>query len=123
MPIAVLCGRLVCETPQPDVHRARPSASVVTNNHNYERFPVESIDSALGQSHRDTEVVVVDDGSSDRSPEIIRSYGSRIRHVLKPNGGQGSALNAGFAAARGDVIIFLDADDALHPHAVATVLE
>ena len=96
---------------------------MVINNHNYERFLVESIESALGQSYRDTEVVVVDDGSSDGSPAIIKSYGRRIRPVLKQNGGQGSALNAGFAAASGDVIIFLDADDALHPHAVATVLQ
>ncbi len=111
------------ETPQPAAYPARPSASVVINNHNYERFLVEAIDSALAQTYPDTEVVVVDDGSSDRSPAIIRSYGRRIRSVLKPNGGQGSAINAGFAAASGDVIIFLDADDAMHPHAVASVLE
>lgn len=96
---------------------------MVINNHNYERFLPEAIESALAQTHPRTEVVVVDDGSSDRSREIIASYGARVAPVLKENGGQGSAINAGFAATSGDVIIFLDADDALHPHAVARVLE
>jgi hypothetical protein len=63
-------------------------------------------------------VVVVDDGSTDDSREIISSYGERIVAVRKENGGQASAFNAGLAASRGEVIIFLDSDDALLPTAV-----
>lgn len=81
------------------------------------------IESALCQSYQPIEVIVVDDGSTDRSREIIRSYGDRIITVLKDNGGQASALNAGFAHSRGDIIIFLDADDALCPHAAQRVAD
>jgi len=87
----------------------------VVNNYNYEGFLREAVDSALGQTHPRTEVVVVDDGSADGSRGIIASYGDRALPVLKENGGQGSALNAGFAAARGEIVIFLDADDVLLP--------
>jgi hypothetical protein len=95
--------------------------SVVINNFNYERYLGEAIDSALAQGHDDVEVVVVDDGSTDGSADVIRGYGERVVAVIKPNGGQGSAFNAGFAAASGDVVIFLDADDRLAPHAAGTV--
>ena len=79
-----------------------PRVSVVVNNFNYERYLGEAIDSALAQDHDDVEVVVVDDGSTDGSADVVRAYGSRVVPVLKPNGGQGSAFNAGFAAATGD---------------------
>lgn len=90
--------------------------SVCITNFNYARFLRHAIDSALAlQQETDVEVVVVDDGSTDESREIIASYGTRIRPVLKPNGGQGSAFNRGFAAAEGDIIMFLDADDMARP--------
>ncbi|MEO0768308.1 MAG: glycosyltransferase family A protein, partial [Cyanobacteria bacterium J06649_4] len=59
--------------------------------------------------------VVVDDGSTDNSRDIISSYGDKIVSVFKPNGGQASSFNAGFAHCRGDIICFLDADDAFVP--------
>ena len=89
--------------------------SVVVNNFNYARFLGDAIRSGLEQTWPDTEVVVVDDGSTDNSREVIAAFGDQIRTVLKDNGGQGSAYNAGFAAATGDAIIFLDADDTLLP--------
>jgi hypothetical protein len=95
---------------------------VVIDNYNYGSFLRTAIDSALTQTRRPVEVIVVDDGSSDGSPDIIRAYGDRIVPVLKRNGGMGSALNAGFARATGDIVFFLDADDAMHPHAVETVI-
>jgi glycosyltransferase involved in cell wall biosynthesis len=98
------------------------SASVIVNNCNYGRFLRAAIDSALAQTYPDVEVVVVDDGSSDDSRDIIASYGTRIRAVLQPNGGQASALNAGFAHSTGDVIFFLDADDVLDAGAVQAVM-
>jgi len=93
-------------------------ASVVVNNYNYGRFLADAIDSALAQTYAPLDVVVVDDGSTDESRDIIASYGDRIVPVLKENGGQGSALNAGFAASRGDIVVFLDSDDLLLPTAV-----
>lgn len=100
-----------------------PLVSVVVNNYNYERFVGRAVDSALAQTWSRLEVVVVDDGSSDGSPEVLASYGERIRLVRKSNGGQASAVNAGFAASRGEVVLFLDADDELDPQAVERVVE
>src|SRR3954449_8708213 len=93
--------------------------AVVVNNFNYERFLSTAIESALAQTHPDVEVVVVDDGSTDGSREVIAGYGDRVRAVYKENGGQASAFNAAFAACTGDVVIFLDADDALLPQTAA----
>jgi glycosyltransferase involved in cell wall biosynthesis len=92
-----------------------PKVSIIINNYNYGRFLAAAIDSALAQSYPSVEVVVVDDGSADDSRATILSYGQRIVPVLKPNGGQASALNAGLERSSGDIIIFLDADDTLHP--------
>ena len=89
----------------------RPLVTVLITNYNYGRFLREAIDSALNQTYRNVEVVVVDDGSTDESREIIDGYGGRIVSVLKENGGQGSAFNAGIAASRGEIICLLDADD------------
>jgi hypothetical protein len=97
--------------------------SVIVNNYNYGRFLGEAIDSALDQTYANMEVIVVDDGSTDNSRDVIARYGDRIIPLLKVNGGQASAFNAGFAASRGDVVIFLDADDVLLPTAVALALE
>lgn len=95
-----------------------PLASIVINNYNYARFLGEAIDSALGQTYQRTEVIVVDDGSTDESRQVISRYAGRVVPVLKANGGQASAFNAGFAACRGEVILFLDADDLLLSTAV-----
>lgn len=98
------------------------SASIVIANYNYARFLRRCIDSALAQDHPGVEVVVVDDASTDGSADVIRSYGSRVVACLKPtNGGHAAAFNAGFAASRGDLVLFLDADDYLYPQAVSTV--
>jgi glycosyltransferase involved in cell wall biosynthesis len=98
-------------------------ASIIVNNYNYARFLREAVDSALNQTYRNTEVIVVDDGSTDGSRGIIASYSDRIIPVLKENGGQNSALNAGFSLSRGNVILFLDSDDVLFPTAVRTAIE
>ena len=99
----------------------QPSVDIVIDNFNYGRFLGAAIDSALGQSYEQTRVIVVDDGSTDDSREVIAAYGDRIEPVLKENGGQASAFNAGLARVRGDVVIFLDADDLLLPEAVREI--
>jgi glycosyltransferase involved in cell wall biosynthesis len=97
----------------------QPVVSIVINNFNYARFLSQAIDSALAQSYPLVEVIVVDDGSTDNSREVIAGYAGRVRAVIKPNGGHASAFNAGFAASRGEILIFLDSDDILLPEAVA----
>jgi glycosyltransferase involved in cell wall biosynthesis len=97
--------------------------SIIVNNYNYDRFLREAIDSALNQTYGNTEVIVVDDGSTDASLEIIASYGHRIIPLLKRNGGQNSALNAGFSLSRGDVVLFLDSDDVLCPTAATSAID
>lgn len=91
----------------------KPLVSIIISSFNYERFLADAIRSALEQDEQRTEVIVVDDGSTDRSPEVIAGFGDRITTVFKDNGGQASALNAGFRASVGQLVIFLDSDDVL----------
>ncbi len=92
---------------------------IVINNYNYAEYVTQAVDSACAQSHPAVKVIVVDDGSTDDSLDRLRAYGDRIELVAKENGGQASALNAGAERCHGDVVMFLDADDALHPQAAA----
>jgi glycosyltransferase involved in cell wall biosynthesis len=102
---------------------ARPLVSIVIDNYNYGRFVGAAIRSALAQSYEATEVIVVDDGSTDDSRAVIAGFGDRIHAIYQPNGGQSAAFNSGFEAARGEIVFFLDSDDALHPEAAASVDE
>lgn len=103
-----------------------PLVSIIINNYNYDRFLGEAIQSALDQSYVRTEIVVVDDGSTDHSRAVIRRFEKanpgRIRSVLKSNGGQASAFNAGFAASTGEIITFLDSDDYWFRDRVRTIV-
>ncbi|MEM8614683.1 MAG: glycosyltransferase family 2 protein [Cyanobacteria bacterium P01_H01_bin.105] len=99
-----------------------PLVSIVINNYNYEKFLPQAIDSALQQTYPMFEVVVVDDGSTDSSRSVIAGYGDRIRAIFQPNGKQAAALNTGFAASRGEIIVFLDADDFLMPSAIEKIV-
>ncbi len=98
------------------------SVSIIINNYNYDRFLGEAIDSALNQTYDNIEVIVVDDGSTDNSRQIIAEYGDRIIPILQPNGKQAAAFNSGFARSKGEIIIFLDSDDYLYPQAVTEIV-
>jgi glycosyltransferase involved in cell wall biosynthesis len=98
------------------------AASIIISSYNYARFLNAAIDSALAQTHP-AEVIVVDDGSTDASRSVIEGYGARVTAILKENGGQASAFNAGLKAANGDAVIFLDSDDVLMPTAVSRAVE
>jgi glycosyltransferase involved in cell wall biosynthesis len=87
------------------------TVTILINNFNYGRYLRQAIDSALAQDYPNLEIVVVDDGSTDDSRLVITGYAGKITPVLKPNGGQASALNAGFAVSQGDIICLLDSDD------------
>jgi glycosyltransferase involved in cell wall biosynthesis len=98
--------------------------SIIVVNYNNERFLAAAIDSALGQDHPLCEVIVVDDCSTDNSRAVIALYGDRIRSVLREiNGHQTAALNSAWPLARYPILIFLDSDDLLFPHAAATIAE
>lgn len=91
----------------------QPLVSILICSYNYERFVGLTIESALAQTWPRTEVVVVDDGSSDTSWSFIQGFGQRITAHRQPNGGQGAAYNRCFELSRGDWVIFLDCDDLL----------
>lgn len=92
--------------------------SIIINSYNYARFVGPAIDSALAQTYRDCEVIVVDDGSTDDSWEVIQRYGRRIKMLRQANGGQGAAYNTGFGLSRGEAVLFLDSDDLLDATAI-----
>jgi hypothetical protein len=94
---------------------------IVVNNHDYGAYLGAAIASARAQTHENVGVIVVDDGSSDGSRALLAELGDDVTVVLKENGGQASALNAGMERCEGDVVVFLDADDTLHPEAAARV--
>lgn len=92
---------------------ARPFVSVLIDTYNHERFIEQAIASVLEQDFpaSDREVLVVDDGSTDKSPEILRKFEPHIRVLRKANGGQASAFNAGIPQCQGEIVAFLDGDD------------
>jgi len=100
-----------------------PYVTVLITTYNYGHFIEEAIDTVLSQDFppAELEILVVDDGSTDDTGERINSYGSRIRYLYKPNGGQASALNIGIANARGEIVVLLDADDLFLPGKLAKV--
>jgi len=92
---------------------ARPLVSVLIDTYNHERFIEQAIVSALEQDFPagDREIIVVDDGSTDSTAEIAHKFEPQVRLILKPNGGQASAFNAGIPECKGEIVSFLDGDD------------
>lgn len=98
------------------------SVSIVIPCYNYARYLPDAIDSALAQTYRALEVIVVDDGSTDETPSVVARYGDRIRYIRRENGGLAAARNTGIRAATGQWILPLDADDVLDPKAVERMM-
>lgn len=96
--------------------------SIVIVNYNYARFLRQAIGSALSQTYDNIEIVVVDDGSTDDSSAVIKSYGNLVIPVLKANGGQLSSYFHGLTVCSGDLVLYLDADDFLYPHCLSEVI-
>lgn len=78
-----------------------------------------ALDSVIAQTHPAREIIVVDDGSTDRTAQVVSEYGGRVEYLYQDNAGPGAARNAGIRAARGEWIAFLDADDEWLPHRLA----
>ncbi|AUB41488.1 Glycosyltransferase involved in cell wall bisynthesis [Nostoc flagelliforme CCNUN1] len=99
--------------------------SCLINNYNYAEFLSEAIDSALNQTVKFDEIIIVDDASTDNSTEVIAKFTqvANVKSLLKEkNQGQLSSFNEGFLAASGDIIFFLDADDIYEPQYLETAL-
>jgi len=101
----------------------RPQITALIDTYNQERFIAEAIESVLAQDFpaSEMEILVVDDGSTDSTPEIVRHFADRVRYIRKENGGQASALNLGFVEARGEIVAMLDGDDVWLPNKISRV--
>lgn len=95
--------------------------SVVIPNYNYGDFVGAAISSALAVDWPDVEVIVVDDGSTDHSREVISQFGDRVTIIEQDNAGALQAVNRGYRLSRGDVVIFLDSDDVLDPEIASEI--
>jgi glycosyltransferase involved in cell wall biosynthesis len=104
---------------------AKSFASVLIDTYNHERFIEQAIVSVLEQDFpaTDREIIVVDDGSTDRTPEIVKKFEPRVRLLRKKNGGQASAFNAGIPECKGEIVAFLDGDDWWAPHKLVRVAQ
>jgi glycosyltransferase involved in cell wall biosynthesis len=104
---------------------SRPNVSVLIDTYNHERFIERAITSVLEQDFPmdGVEIIVVDDASTDSTPDIIRRFEPRVRLIRKPNGGQASAFNAGIPECRGEIVAFLDGDDWWTPQKLRRVVE
>src|SRR5687768_9695612 len=96
-----------------------PLVSVIVPVHQGERYLGEAVESVLAQTYAPIELIVVDDGSTDRSADIARGFGPVVRYVYQVNAGQSAARNHGVRLARGPLLAFLDDDDSWSPGKLA----
>ncbi|MBH8573007.1 glycosyltransferase family 2 protein [Nostocaceae cyanobacterium CENA369] len=100
--------------------------SCLINNYNYAEYLLEAVDSALNQTVKFDEIIIVDDASTDNSAEVIAKFSEEpnVKYIIKEqNQGQLSSFNEAFLAATGDIIFFLDADDIYEPEYLETTLK
>jgi glycosyltransferase involved in cell wall biosynthesis len=100
-----------------------PRVSVVIPTYNSAALVVEAVESVLAQTRPAAEVIAVDDGSTDDTPERLARFGPPVRVVRQPNGGVSAARNRGLSEATGELIAFLDADDVWHPNKLRRQVE
>src|SRR5438132_14303342 len=98
----------------------QPLVSVLIATYNARPFIAETLDSVLAQTYRGVEVIVVDDGSTDGTWEVLQSFADRIQCIAQANGGVAVARNAGLRAARGSFIALMDHDDICEPERIAS---
>lgn len=111
------------ESDRSAVKQRDPKISIIIITYNREEYIAEAINSALQQTYKDFEIIVVDDGSTDKTREIVESFNSlQIRYLYKKNSGISEARNMGVKNARGEYILWLDSDDSLLPNAAKAEL-
>lgn len=103
----------------------KPIVSIIIDTYNHEKFIESAIESVLNQtfSQKDMEIIVVDDGSTDNTPERVKKYRDKIKYIYKNNEGQASAFNLGFKEAKGEYIVLLDGDDYCKEKRVERIVE
>ena len=103
-----------------------PLVTIATSMYNVEEYVVQNIESLLAQTYKNLEIIIVDDGSTDQSPEICDEWkkrDSRIQVVHSSNGGAGKARNTALDMATGDYVTFVDSDDYIAPQMYQVLLE
>jgi glycosyltransferase involved in cell wall biosynthesis len=100
-----------------------PFVSILITNYNFEKFISDSIRSAVNQVNSLHEIIVVDDGSSDNSRDVINNFNNKVIPIYKENGGQASAWNAGYQFCQVDIVCLLDSDDIFLPGKVSKVVK
>lgn len=110
-------------TKVPEGGLPRRCVSVVVATYNRASYITECLDSLLNQTCKPDEILVVDDGSTDETPEIIARYGTAVHYIRKENGGKPSAVNLGLSLAQGDWIWCFDDDDVAEPDALERSLD
>ncbi|WP_298883994.1 glycosyltransferase family A protein [uncultured Bradyrhizobium sp.] len=100
-----------------------PLVTALINTYNYARFLPFAINSVLNQTYKNIEIIVVDDGSTDHTQEVLQRYAGRVTNVRTTNGGQAHAFNVGIPMARGELLMLLDADDIWSPNKVERMVE
>lgn len=101
----------------------KPLVTIIIPVYNGEKYIKEAINSALAQTYDNCEVIVVNDGSTDATEEIVLSYGDKVKYYTKENGGVSTALNLGIKNMSGEYIQYLPADDYLHPTKIEKQIE
>ena len=101
-----------------------PTVTVIVDTYNHDQFIEQALSSVLDQDYpqADMEIVVVDDGSTDKTPDLLRKFGEKITVIQKRNGGQASAFNIAIPLARGEIVAFLDGDDWWAKNKLSTVM-
>ena len=100
-----------------------PLVSIVTPTYNQAEYLAETIESVLAQDYPNIEYIVLDDGSTDSTPEVLNRYSGRVRWERHDNMGQARTLNKGWAMSRGEFIGYLSSDDLLLPDAISKLVE
>jgi glycosyltransferase involved in cell wall biosynthesis len=116
-----MSGDVIDDAPSSACGSEKPKVSVLVNNYNYAAYVGRAVASSLEQTHPSKEVVVVDDGSTDRSRSVLEPFRGTVRIILQENRGQAAAMNAAVRASRGDILCFLDSDDWWAPGKLAAV--
>ena len=92
-----------------------PLVSVIIPTYNREKFVTLAIDSVINQTFKDYELIVIDDGSTDNTKNVLKQYNAKIHYIYQNNSGVSAARNAGIKVARGEWLAFLDSDDEWMP--------